>query len=156
MKERGTAKGLAIAMPTLTADESISKSHTFPVGWNASLCRHSGPSEKKKLKRTNQFNSLETIAAGSSHTPNDHRGWIYGHGFQHPPVIFEISMLLYSYKMSRVYCSKRQDNNGSFQSQHFLHGCTRKFTFSLENPSTETLFLLGNPSGLFGILYFRI
>ena len=28
--------------------------------------------------------------------------------------------------------------------------------FSLENPSTETLFLLGNPSGLFGILYFRI
>ena len=31
-------------------------------------------------------------------------------------------------KTSRVYCSKRQDHNGSFQSQHFLHGCTRKFT----------------------------
>ena len=31
-------------------------------------------------------------------------------------------------KTSRVYCSKRRDHNGSFQSQHFLHGCTRKFT----------------------------
>ena len=25
-----------------------------------------------------------------------------------------------------VYCWKRRDHNGSFQSQHFLHGCTRK------------------------------
>ena len=32
------------------------------------------------------------------------------------------------YNVSRVYCSKRRDHNGSFQSQHFLHGCTRKFT----------------------------
>ena len=30
-------------------------------------------------------------------------------------------------KMSRVYCSKRRDHNGSFQTQHFLHGCTCKF-----------------------------
>ena len=32
------------------------------------------------------------------------------------------------YTVSRVYCSKHQDHNGSFQSQHFLHSCTRKFT----------------------------
>ena len=29
---------------------------------------------------------------------------------------------------SFAWCSKRRDHNGSFQSQHFLHGCTRKFT----------------------------
>ena len=38
---------------------------------------------------------------------------------------YYISILL---KTSRVYCSKRRDHNGSFQSQHILHGCTRKFT----------------------------
>ena len=38
------------------------------------------------------------------------------------------SVILQLVKTSRVYCSKRRDHNGSFQSQHFLHGCTRKFT----------------------------
>ena len=41
-------------------------------------------------------------------------------------------------KTSRVYCSKRRDNNGSFQSQHILHGCTRKFT-------SNSYFLLSTP-----------
>ena len=39
---------------------------------------------------------------------------------------------------SRVYSSKRRDHNGSFQSQHFLHGCTRKF-------SSNSYFLLSTP-----------
>ena len=38
------------------------------------------------------------------------------------------SVILQLVKTSRLYCSKRRDHNGSFQSQHFLHGCTRKFT----------------------------
>ena len=39
-------------------------------------------------------------------------------------------------KTSRVYCSKRRDQTGSFQSHHcfkrdFTHGCTRKFTIQI-------------------------
>ena len=40
----------------------------------------------------------------------------------------QYTLLSWILKTSRVYCSKRRDHNGSFQSQHVLYGCTRKFT----------------------------
>ena len=50
--------------------------------------------------------------------------------------------MLYNYifllRTNRVYCSKRRDHNGSFQSQHMLHGCTRKFT-------SNSYFLVSTP-----------
>ena len=52
-----------------------------------------------------------------------YRACSFYHGVQ-LPIEYRIFLL----KTSRVYCSKRSDHNGSFQSQHILHGCTRKFT----------------------------
>ena len=49
---------------------------------------------------------------------NVHGSWLWS-------IFHNANILL---KTSRVYCSKRRDHNGSFQSQHFLHGCTSKFT----------------------------
>ena len=50
-------------------------------------------------------------------------------------------------KTSRVYCSKRWDHNGSFQSQHILHGCTHKFT-------SNSYFLLSTPCKASNITHF--
>ena len=58
------------------------------------------------------------------------------------------SCLYFTYllKTSRVYCSKRQDHISSFQSQHFLHGCTCKFT-------SNSYFLLSTPCKASNIIY---
>ena len=50
-------------------------------------------------------------------------------------------------KTSRVYCLKRRDHNGSFQSQHFLHGCARKFT-------SNSYFLLSTPCKASNIIWY--
>ena len=50
---------------------------------------------------------------------------------------------------SRVYCSKRWDHNGSFQSQHISHGCTRKFT-------SNSYFLLSTPCKASNITYYHV
>ena len=41
---------------------------------------------------------------------------------------FSSFLFFFFLKTGRVYCSKRRHHNGSFQNQHILHGCIRKFT----------------------------
>ena len=63
------------------------------------------------------------------------------------PWMFQLISFSILLKTSRVYCSKRRDHNGSFQSQHILHGCTFKFT-------SNSYFLLSTPCKASNITYY--